>query len=592
VVVYYNAVHYALELDQFYSDKKNDDTETAFQQLKTGRERAVALKRGEAPWTRKTGLVVRGYRSEIDGSVQPYGLVIPETFDFDSGKPQRLDIWYHGRGNTLSELKFIDQRENDVGKLVTDQAIVLHPYGRYCNANKFAGEMDTFEALEQVKKHYPIDPDRISVRGFSMGGAVTWHMATHHAGLWSAAAPGAGFAESAIYAKVMEKDPKPAWYELKLHSLYDATKYAANLAQCPTIAYSGSIDPQKQAADIMAEYLAKEGMELTHVIGEGMGHKFDEVSLEIINRTVDEWAEKPKNKYPDKINFVTYTLRYNTMNWLTVDALDEHWTEARVRAEVKGANSIQIRSKNIGALTVEIPPQCSGKNITININNKELIVPNGSRSISLIQDNNTWRLNKSNSSAKLDKRHGLQGPIDDAFMDSFIFVLPTGKESSSSLSDWVDSESEDARLQWWRQFRGEPRVKRDVDLTKEDIQNNHLILWGDPASNSVLRRIQKSIPVTWDKNQFELNGKRYDSTTHLPVLIYPNPLNPDRYVVLNSSFTFSEFSGGTNSLQIPKLPDWAVIDMSIPRNKRYPEGAVNAGFFDEAWKYKRKESTN
>ncbi|MCZ6673620.1 MAG: prolyl oligopeptidase family serine peptidase [Verrucomicrobia bacterium] len=209
VVIYYNAVHYALIHNQFYSDKKKDEFEIASQQLKTGRERAAALNQDQAPWTSQTGLVVRGYLSKIDGSVQPYGLVIPDSYDFDSTKKQRLDIWYHGRGNTLSELKFIDQRETDVGKLVTDQAIVLHPYGRYCNANKFAGEIDTFEAIEHVKKHYPIDPDRISVRGFSMGGAATWHMAAHHAGLWSAAAPGAGFAESAIYAKVMEKDPKP-----------------------------------------------------------------------------------------------------------------------------------------------------------------------------------------------------------------------------------------------------------------------------------------------------------------------------------------------------------------------------------------------
>jgi hypothetical protein len=69
-------------------------------------------------------------------------------------------------------------------------------------------------------------------------------------------------------------------------------------------------------------------------------------------------------------------------------------------------------------------------------------------------------------------------------------------------------------------------------------------------------------------------------------LIYPNPLNPERYMVLNSSFTFSEFAGGTNSLQIPKLPDWPVLDMSVPRNLRHPKGVADAGFFDEAWQYK------
>lgn len=590
VTIYYNAVHYALVHDQFYSDKKDDDFAIAFRQLQTGRTRAAALRKGNAPWTRQTGLIVRGYVSKIDSSVQPYGLIIPESFDFDSSMPARLDIWYHGRGNTLSELKFIDQRETDAGKLITDQAIVLHPYGRYCNANKFAGEVDTFEAIDHVKNHYNIDPDRISVRGFSMGGAATWHMATHHAGLWSAAAPGAGFAESAIYAKVMQKDPKPTWYELKLHSFYDATKYAANLAQCPTIAYSGSIDPQKQAADIMAEYLLKEGMELKHIIGEGMGHKFDDVSLEIINSTVDEWASKPKNKYPSKIDFVTYTLRYNKMDWLTVDALEEHWTEARVRAEILDSNTISIGTKNLTALTLELPlknPKFKpGNRVTIKIDNSSLSVSNKRQPISLIRKNNSWQLAPDTASPSLNKRHDLQGPIDDAFMESFIFVLPSGDESNAALSEWVDSEAADAQLQWWRQFRGEPIVKKDTEITEADIQNNHLILWGDPSSNAVIKRIRQSLPISWDGARFSLHDKEYSTDQHLPVLIYPNPLNPNRYIVLNSSFTFSEFSGGTNSLQIPKLPDWAVVDLSVPRNIRHPLGVVVAGFFDEGWQFK------
>ena len=183
------------------------------------------------------------------------------------------------------------------------------------------------------------------------------------------------------------------------------------------------------------------------------------------------------------------------------------------------------------------------------------------------------------------KRHGLQGPIDDAFMDSFIFVLPSGDEANRSLSDWVAAEAEDARVQWWRQFRGEARVKRDYELTEEDIENSHLILWGDPSSNQILGRIQNSLPFEWEGSQITLNGKAYDTHKQLPVLVYPNPLNQERYIVLNSSFTFSEFSGGTNSLQIPKLPDWAVIDLSVPRDQRHPHGVVDAGFFDEQWQF-------
>ena len=40
-----------------------------------------------------------------------------------------------------------------------------------------------------------IDANRMSVRGFSMGGASTWQFGTHFAGLWAAVAPGAGFGD-------------------------------------------------------------------------------------------------------------------------------------------------------------------------------------------------------------------------------------------------------------------------------------------------------------------------------------------------------------------------------------------------------------
>src|SRR5260221_243022 len=106
-------------------------------------------------------------------------------------------------------------------------AIVLHLYGRYCNANKLAGEVDLFEALGAVKRQYAIDENRIVIRGFSMGGAAAWHFAVHYAGDWAAAAPGAGFSETPRFLKVFQKEiVQPSWWEEKLWHLYDADDYA------------------------------------------------------------------------------------------------------------------------------------------------------------------------------------------------------------------------------------------------------------------------------------------------------------------------------------------------------------------------------
>ncbi|MGK4455721.1 hypothetical protein, partial [Klebsiella pneumoniae] len=75
--------------------------------LEQGHQRADQLLAGQTPWLRQTGPVVRGYISKIDKTVQPYGLVIPANYDFDGTNLHRLDFWFHGRGEVLSEVNFL-----------------------------------------------------------------------------------------------------------------------------------------------------------------------------------------------------------------------------------------------------------------------------------------------------------------------------------------------------------------------------------------------------------------------------------------------------------------------------------------------------
>ena len=201
--IYARAVHDALTYKEFF---KLEDVDRADSLLAEGIERAEQLAAGKAPWTTASGLVVRGYISRIDGSVQPYGLVIPPGYDPEGTERHRLDVWFHGRGETLSEVNFLDERRKRPGTFTPADTIVLHPYGRYCNAFKFAGEVDVLEAIESVKSRYRIDDDRISVRGFSMGGAACWQFAVHYADRWFAANPGAGFAETRLFLEVFQKE--------------------------------------------------------------------------------------------------------------------------------------------------------------------------------------------------------------------------------------------------------------------------------------------------------------------------------------------------------------------------------------------------
>lgn len=597
VEICHRAVRDALEFGEFF---KKGEIEFARELLSIGETRAAALTKGETPWTRETGPVIRAYRSRIDGSAQPYGLEIPANFDFDSPREWRLDVWCHGRGETLGEVAFLQQRAQGKGrKIAPADTIVLHPYGRYCNANKFAGEIDLFEALDHAKRDYRIDEDRTLVRGFSMGGAACWQFAVHHPGLWAAAQPGAGFSETPEFLKVFQQETLEAtWWEQKLWQCYDATGYALNLSNFPVIAYSGAIDKQKQAADAMVAAAAKEGLDLVHLLGPETAHAYHPETLAEIEERLASIAQTGRERVPRTVRFTTPTLRYDRCHWVRVDALAEHWEPARIEAAIEGPSRLVIATSGLKAFSLHFQAgQCPLdplRSPLAEIDGVELTLPkpasDRSWAVSLSRkEGGAWALSSSSADeGVLRKRHGLQGPIDDAFMDAFVHVAPTGKAAHAATAKWVHDEHIRALKEWRRHFRGEARTSTDAALDPADLPRQNLVLWGDPSSNALLARMLPKLPVVWTADELTVAGKSYDPAHHVLALIYPNPLQPDRYVVLNSGFTYREYDYLNNARQTPKLPDWAVIDLRTAPSTRYPGKVVAAGFFDEHWQFKKQ----
>jgi hypothetical protein len=284
---------------------------------------------------------------------------------------------------------------------------------------------------------------------------------------------------------------------------------------------------------------------------------------------------------------VTHTLKWNKMHWVTVNALEKHWEEARIEADASGSG-LSVKTKNITAFSVD-KAQVKGS-VTIDGQSigdaafvLRLVKPPSFRKV-----DGKWTLEPASSTVSAvpqpTKQPNLQGPIDDAFMSSFIMVKPTGQPLNAQSGQWAQAEMKEALFQWRRQFRGPAQVKDDGAISDEDIKSNNLILWGDPASNKVLAKIADKLPIKWTAKGVQVGDKTYDATKHAPVLIYPNPLNPSKYVVINCGFTFPQYSSGTNSQQTPKLPDWAVVDMSVPSGERIAgKGILDAAFFGEQW---------
>ena len=626
VQIYHNAVRYALEDDIFTSTNQFNSARAL---LKQGSERVKQLAAGNATWNTKAGLlalkkelegkaktpttlthipVARGYVSKIDGSVQPYGLKVPVTYLTGDDKPRRLDFWLHGRGDTLNEIAFIEGQQRGGSQFLADDTFVIEPYGRFMNAFKFAGETDVWEGLDHAANHYPINRNRLAMRGFSMGGAGAWHLGAHHPDKFASVNPGAGFVDVKNYQRLGDKLATiPSW-EQKLWNLYDPLACPINLINTTLVAYSGEEDAQKAAADLMEAALLADGVKMTHIIGPKTGHAYEPGAKKTVAGLVDAATNKGINHQPKKVTLVTHSLKFNSAHWVWIDALEKHWEESRVEAEVVakgGSNELLVKTRNISAFSLDIvPADLVGRGAKLIVDGQDLgfrnmvgsLPPPGSAApaswwtYSAIRSGGKWgeRNPSPSANAALVKHHNLQGPIDDAFMDSFVMVRPTGQPLNAAVGQWAKTELAEAAFHWRRYFRGEPRVKDDSAITDADIKSSNLVLWGDPSSNKLLARIADKLPIQWSGKEIKVGGKSFDATKHAPAFIFPNPLNPSRYVVINSGFTFPQYAGASNSQQTPKLPDWAILDMSVSLAERVGgKGVVAADFFDEKWQLKK-----
>ncbi|MFM8270865.1 MAG: prolyl oligopeptidase family serine peptidase [Gemmata sp.] len=590
VLIYEKAVRWALDHKEIFDPvppkggKAPAPAANVKKALAAGLERAKALKEGKTPWATQTGGVLRGYASKIDGDVQPYWMIVPQVYDFAATAKHRLDFWWHGRFENVSEANFMANAPGAGGIIPAPGALILHPYGRFSNANKFAGEVDTFECLEHAKRHYRIDESRLVARGFSMGGAACWQYGAHYPTLWAACAPGAGFSETPEFLKVFQGEDTGAapWYEKKLWRWYNASDHAINFFNLPTVAYSGADDKQKQAADVMEREMKRVGLELKHIIGPKTGHSYEKDAKVEVNKLIDAAVARGKPAVPAEVKFVTYTLRYNQCAWLSVVRLEKHWEPATVSGTYRD-DKVELKATGAAGLRVTLPAEP-----------KNGVLINGARADGVWQKSgggvSAWfeqtggkAWGGPGSALHVPKKPGLQGPIDDAFMDAFVMVRPTGKAANAKVGEWVEKEMKHAVDHWRKQFRGDARVKSDGELTDADIANSNLILWGDPKSNAVLAKVADKLPIKWTDKGVVVGKDTYDAATHAPVLIYPNPLNPEKYVVVNSGFTYREYDYLNNARQAPKLPDYAIIDTATPPNARFPGKVVRGGFFGEKW---------
>ena len=610
--VFLNGADYAL---RFEESLDFDQLALIERTILRGQQRLEGIARGHTPWRRRVGFTVRGFRSRVDGSPQPIGVMLPRNFD--PAKKYRLDCVLHGSvgPRPLSYIRFLvwfdtgDEHGDHLRGLARpsipdDPWIEINPFGRAETCYRFSGETDVFEAIDAACDDYPLDRDRVVLRGMSMGASGTWHIGLKNPDRFTALAPYAGYVDTHVFSRspvgsFLRIDELPDHQERAL-TINDAYRYALNIGVIPTYAAIGAKDIfHDYAHPVMEKAVADEGLKLVNIVSPETGHVIDPVARAEQFKLVAQSIEPGTNHSPRKLRFITWTLKYGKCHWLQITGLGRHYERTVFDATLGDDGVLDVReTTNITRFVITPEAWASLPATTkrgVRIHGRAIDASKASGAIEFERRGDAWVVVDANgSSAGVRKRPGVQGPIDDAFMSAFLCVRGTGSPWNETIGRYAGASLRRFADEWARHWRAELPIKDDRDVTADDARERHLILFGDPGSNPWLARALPSLRhagLEWTRERVTLGTHAGDARDHTPVLIQPSPFEgaSGRYVVINSGHTCHHADvNRVNYLIYPRLGDWALLRVggTTPTDPREPldESVVAVGYCDETWR--------
>jgi hypothetical protein len=126
--------------------------------------------------------------------------------------------------------------------------------------------------------------------------------------------------------------------------------------------------------------------------------------------------------------------------------------------------------------------------------------------------------------------------------------------------------------------------KADRDVTEQDIAQRNLVLFGTPDQNLLLRKLADRLPVKFIRGGVEVAGKSYEGADVGLLMVYPNPLNPQRYVLLlPENYGVYTSHPGALGANVYLFPDYVVGKPVAAWGGKTIE-VLTQGNFDARWR--------
>lgn len=292
------------------------------------------------------------FHCDADGTEQAYRLYVPTGYD--STRPGPLVIALHGSGG--DENSFFDDEAHypakDGLKAAAEQhhVLVACPTARGNTNYRGLGEISVFGVLEDVRRRYAIDDDRVYLTGHSMGGTGATDLALHHPGVFAAVVPMA--AARSIRWVAANAEHTPFWW---IGGALDQDYYKLGVA----VGY----ERMKQLG-----YPAR----FTELAGEG--HYGTARNF----RPVLDWLlQQRRVGHPKTFTFEVDTPLHPRAYWVTVETIARPGKIAAVKARALSDRSAQLELDNVAAVSIWPDPAIFNLEAPLEVRMENAVVFNG-----------------------------------------------------------------------------------------------------------------------------------------------------------------------------------------------------------------------
>jgi predicted esterase len=341
------------------------------------------------------------YTSSVDGAALDYVEYLPAGYNPAVAYP--LVVLLHGAGGNAYQYdtpEWHAAADQHGYILATAHARTLPGYGAsrlsfYMNGALVPAEQDVLDLIPIVQGRHVIDPNRIYVAGYSMGGVGALNLAALHPGVFAAAAPGAPMSDlfqQWDYAPAM---PAPNFATL-FGGVYSQTAVtqtlyyqnsprflAPNLMHTPIRVVHGISDTLIPNATHVWAYMQSRHMVDTPGFADSRGQAITVQQLQaawpgtyaeehvwpaathgsgsvywVPEEILDFFDAHPRNANPTTVAFTTYEDRHTRAYWLQLN-LTQPWTAVpglvyATRDSLQ--NFVQLRAAGSMTITLDMLP--------------------------------------------------------------------------------------------------------------------------------------------------------------------------------------------------------------------------------------------